>query len=86
VENEPSRRVIVGTWQTRADWEVWHRDPHFAETRRQLDPLVDGPGQRWWHEMVVDTRVGLVFGNDDIDAACNAGAMAIARSSGVVCA
>jgi quinol monooxygenase YgiN len=55
VENEPSRRVIVGTWRTRADWEAWHRDPHFAETRRQLDPLVDGPEQRWWHEVVVDT-------------------------------
>ena len=25
VENEPSRRGIVGTWRTRADWEAWHR-------------------------------------------------------------
>ena len=58
VENQPSRRVIVGTWRTRADWEAWHRDPHFAETRRQLDPLVDGPEARWWNEVVVDARVG----------------------------
>jgi heme-degrading monooxygenase HmoA len=58
VENQPGRRVIVGTWRTRADWEAWHRDPHFAETRRQLDPLVDGPEARWWNEVVVDARVG----------------------------
>ena len=28
-----NKRVIIGTWQTRADWEAWHRDPAFAETR-----------------------------------------------------
>jgi len=58
VENRPSRRVIVGTWRTRADWEAWHRDPQFAETRRQLDPLVDGPEHRRWNDVVVDVRVG----------------------------
>ena len=58
VENQPSRRVIVGTWRTRADWEAWHRDPHFTETRRQLDALVDGPEGHAWHEVVVDARVG----------------------------
>jgi heme-degrading monooxygenase HmoA len=58
MENQPSRRVIVGTWRTRADWEAWHLDPQFSETRRQLDPLVDGPEHRWWNEVVVDARVG----------------------------
>ena len=24
---KPDRRVIVGTWRTRADWEAWHHDP-----------------------------------------------------------
>lgn len=33
--DKPSRRVIVGTWRTRADWEGWHKDPRFGETRRQ---------------------------------------------------
>src|SRR5499427_10085816 len=52
------RRVIVGTWRTRADWETWHHDPHFTETRRQLDALVDGPEEHAWHDVVVDARVG----------------------------
>lgn len=25
--DKPDRRVIVGTWRTRANWEAWHRDP-----------------------------------------------------------
>ena len=33
---KPDRRVIVGTWRTRADWEAWHHDPHFTETRQRL--------------------------------------------------
>jgi heme-degrading monooxygenase HmoA len=26
--DKPDRRVIVGTWKTRADWEAWHHDRH----------------------------------------------------------
>jgi heme-degrading monooxygenase HmoA len=50
-----NRRVIVGTWQTRADWEAWHQDPAFEQTRKRLEGLEDGPPQQWWHE-VLDTR------------------------------
>jgi heme-degrading monooxygenase HmoA len=57
-ESQPNQRVIVGTWRTRADWEAWHRDPRFKETRRQLDELVEGPEHRGWHEVVVDVRSG----------------------------
>src|SRR5262245_66357992 len=56
VESEPRRRVIVGTWRSRADWEAWHRDPEFAATRRQLDPLVEGPEEHVWKEVIVDVR------------------------------
>jgi heme-degrading monooxygenase HmoA len=56
VENEPRRRVIVGTWRSRDDWEAWHRDPQYAETRRQLDPLVEGPEEHVWNEVIVDVR------------------------------
>jgi heme-degrading monooxygenase HmoA len=48
--------VIVGTWRTRADWEAWHQDPQFAETRRRLDGLENGPAEHWWHEVVLDVR------------------------------
>jgi heme-degrading monooxygenase HmoA len=50
------RRVLVGTWRTRADWEAWHQDPQFAETRRRLDGLEDQPAEHWWHEVVLDVR------------------------------
>jgi heme-degrading monooxygenase HmoA len=50
------KRVIVGTWKTRADWEGWHRDPTFAETRRQLDGLESAPAEHWWHDVVLDVR------------------------------
>ena len=49
-------RVIVGTWQTRADWEAWHNDQTFAETRKRLEGLEAGPPQQWWHEVIVDER------------------------------
>jgi heme-degrading monooxygenase HmoA len=47
-----NRRVIVGTWQTRADWEAWHQDPAFAQTRQRLEGLEDRPSEQWWHEVL----------------------------------
>jgi len=49
--DRPDRRVIVGTWRTREDWEAWHQDPQFAETRRRLEGLEGGPAEHWWHEV-----------------------------------
>ena len=54
--DKPDRRVIVGTWRTRGDWEAWHQDPQFAETRRRLDGLERAPAEHWWHEVVLDVR------------------------------
>lgn len=51
-----NERMIIGTWQTRADWEAWHNDRAFAETRKRLDGLEAGPPQQWWHEVIVDER------------------------------
>jgi hypothetical protein len=48
--------VIVGTWQTRADWEAWHKDERFTETRRRLEGLEVGRQQEWWHEVIADVR------------------------------
>jgi heme-degrading monooxygenase HmoA len=50
-----NKRVIIGTWQTRADWEAWHQDPAFEETRKRLEGLETGPAEQWWHE-VLDLR------------------------------
>jgi len=51
-----NERVIIGTWQSRADWEAWHTDPTFRETRRKLDGLEAKPAEEWWHEVVADQR------------------------------
>ena len=54
--DKPDRRVIVGTWRTRADWEQWHHDPKFMETRHRLDGLESTPAEHWWHDVVLDVR------------------------------
>ncbi len=51
-----NKRIIVGTWQTRADWEAWHQDAAFQETRRRLDGLSEGTPEEWWHEVLLDVR------------------------------
>jgi heme-degrading monooxygenase HmoA len=54
--DNPNRRVIVGTWRTRADWEAWHHDPQFTETRQRLDGLESAPAEHWWHDVMLDVR------------------------------
>ena len=53
--DKPDRRVIVGTWKGRADWEAWHHDPQFTETRQRLDGL-ENAAEHWWHDVVLDVR------------------------------
>ena len=50
--DKPHDRVIVGTWERREDWEAWHRDPAFRETRQRLDGLEARAAQEWWHDVV----------------------------------
>jgi heme-degrading monooxygenase HmoA len=54
--DKPDMRVIVGTWKTRADWEAWHHDSQFTETRQRLDGLESTPPEHWWHDVVLDIR------------------------------
>ena len=54
--DKPDRRVIVGTWKTLANWEAWHHDPQFEETRQQLDGLESRPAEHWWHDVLLDVR------------------------------
>ena len=53
-----NKRVLIGTWQTRADWEAWHTDLTFAETRKRLEGLEATPREEWWHEVVLDMFKG----------------------------
>jgi heme-degrading monooxygenase HmoA len=54
--DKPDRRVIVGTWKNHANWEAWHQDPKFTETRQRLDGLESVPAEHWWHDVVLDVR------------------------------
>ena len=54
--DHPAARVIVGTWETRADWETWHRGAAFRETRERLAGLEAGPSQTRWYEGVMERR------------------------------
>jgi heme-degrading monooxygenase HmoA len=53
-----NKRIIIGTWETRAAWEAWHNDPEFRQTRAQLEGFEAAPGQHWWHEVIEDIRRG----------------------------
>ena len=50
-----SQRVIVGTWASRNDWEAWHNDPAFQETRERLEGLQEKPDDMQWFEVVDET-------------------------------
>lgn len=51
-----NQRVIVGTWQARSDWEAWHDDPAFQETRERMEGLQEGPDAMEWFEVVTEGR------------------------------
>jgi heme-degrading monooxygenase HmoA len=53
-----NERLIVGTWATRADWEAWHEDEAFNETRDRLNELQVEEHESTWHEVLVDVRTG----------------------------
>ena len=47
------QRLIIGTWESRADWEAWHGDPAFVETRERLDGLQQAGAEMRWYEVVI---------------------------------
>jgi heme-degrading monooxygenase HmoA len=51
-ERDDDARVIVGLWDSRADWERWHQDPAFRQTAERLQGLEADAGTATWHEVV----------------------------------
>ena len=47
---------MIGTWESRSDWEAWHEDETFTETRRRMDGLQEGRSEMVWYEVVTDAR------------------------------
>src|SRR5215471_20986282 len=69
--DKPDRRVIVGTWRTRANWEAWHHDPKFTGTRQRLDGLCAAIRRtltavlgNTWAGMASASPVRIVSGNE----------------------
>lgn len=50
------KRIVAGTWQSRADWQAWHEDEAFAETRARMEGLQEGESVTTWHEVVAESR------------------------------
>lgn len=46
----PHKRVVLGTWRSRADWEAWHNSDVFKETREQMDEAeqIEQRQDRWF--------------------------------------
>lgn len=49
-----NQRVIVGTWETRADWERWHNSEVFRTTRKRLSELEVADQDTSWNETILD--------------------------------
>ena len=49
-----NERLIIGTWETRADWEAWHEDQAFQETRERLERLEVQQSETAWHEVLLN--------------------------------
>jgi heme-degrading monooxygenase HmoA len=52
--DSPNERVIIGTWETRADWEAWHAEERFLETRAKLEQVDETKTNEWWHEVLLE--------------------------------
>jgi heme-degrading monooxygenase HmoA len=55
-EDGRNGRVIVGTWESQANWKAWHEDETFQETRQRMDGLQEGPDEMEWFEVVTEGR------------------------------
>ena len=48
-----NERVIIGTWETRADWEAWHSTEEFQRTRADLEEPDSKRRRESWYEVVL---------------------------------
>lgn len=51
-EDEPMRRVIVGTWRDKAAWERWHETDEFRRGRSVLNAASESSGSDRWYTVV----------------------------------
>ena len=51
-----NERVVIGTWETRADWEAWHDNEEFQRTRALMEEPDSKVRREWWHEVVLSEQ------------------------------
>jgi heme-degrading monooxygenase HmoA len=49
-----NKRVVIGTWETRAAWEAWHATDAFRKTREQMEGGEAEAREEWWHEVILE--------------------------------
>jgi len=50
--DDPHRRVIIGTWEAREQWEAWHEEDGFRRTRRELEVVDETTTDSTWHDVL----------------------------------
>jgi len=50
-EDEPNKRIVVGTWRSRDDWERWHQTSTFQQTREPMNRSTADDGRPEWHQV-----------------------------------
>ncbi len=48
----PNKRIVVGTWRSRPDWEAWHATKVFQKTRDQMNAVQQKAEPERWYEVV----------------------------------
>lgn len=51
---KPNERLIIGTWESREDWQAWHDDQQFLETRQRLEVVDEKTKDSAWHDVKVE--------------------------------
>jgi heme-degrading monooxygenase HmoA len=54
--DKPNERVIIGTWDSRENWQAWHGDDQFRETRQRLEVIDETTTDSSWHEVLIETH------------------------------
>jgi heme-degrading monooxygenase HmoA len=49
---EPHRRVIIGTWESREHWAAWHEDEDFRRTRAELEIVDERTTDSSWYDVI----------------------------------
>lgn len=54
-QDDPNKRVVVGTWGSKEDWANWHETDSFKRTREVMNQLSKQDGNERWFDVVTET-------------------------------